>query len=207
MSRYRKLRGLMIRSLNKDEKDLKENVDTNVTVTKSVFSLTCSNRDSSGLWNSSRFNLKFHFFKLDDNSASRIRRRGIQRSVWTGLRGSIGHGRQRVHVELHNVDISGCEGDRQRGVLYDIPEGDEFDLGERHYNRRTDPRTWDDQRSNHHSHAGHRPTNWRRRIWDILGGRGDPLPARGTDHLKAGRSDPAKLQSGVGDDRQRNDRE
>src|SRR6266851_1277279 len=97
-------------------KGCKENVDTNVTVTKNIrkcyFSLTCSNR----------FLLKFHFFKLDDNSAFRIRRRGIQRSVWTGLRGSIRHGRQHVHVELHTIDISGSEGDRQRGVLYDIPE-------------------------------------------------------------------------------------
>lgn len=36
--------------------------------------------------------------------------RGIQRSVWAGLRGNIRQGRQRVHVELHTVDISGSEG-------------------------------------------------------------------------------------------------
>ena len=83
-------------------KGCKENVETNVTVTKNIrmcyFSLTCSNRNPGGLWeqqqwNSNRFLLKFHFFKLDDNSAFRTRgRRGIQRSVWTGLRGSIRHG-------------------------------------------------------------------------------------------------------------------
>ncbi len=135
---------------------------------------------------------------------SRIRRRGIQRSVWTGLRRSIWHGRQRVHVELHNLDISGSEGDRPRGVLHDIPEGDELGLGERHYSRRTRPRTQDDQRNHHHGRAGHRATDWQRRICDFLGGKGDPLPARCTDHVKAGRSDPGELQSGVGDDRQRN---
>ena len=197
-------------------KGCKENVETNVTVTKNIrkcyFSLTCSNRNPGVLWeqqqwNSNRFLLKFHFFKLDDNSAFRIRRRGIQRSVWTGLRGSIRHGRQRVHVELHTVDISGSEGDRRRGVLYDIPERDELDLGECHYKWRKRPRTWDgqhDQRNDHRGHAGHRATDWRRRICDFLGGRGDPLPARCTDHVKAGRSDPGELQSGVGDDRQRN---
>ena len=83
-------------------KGCKENVETNVTVTKNIrtcyFSLACRNRNSGGLWeqqqwNSNRFLLKFHFFKLDDNSAFRTRgRRGIQRSVWTGLRGSIRHG-------------------------------------------------------------------------------------------------------------------
>ena len=41
----------------------------------------------------------------------RIRWRGIQRSVWTGRRGSIRHGRQPVHVEIHNDDISGSGGD------------------------------------------------------------------------------------------------
>jgi hypothetical protein len=39
---------------------------------------------------------------------------------------------------------------------------------------------------------------------DFLHGKGDPLPARCTDHVKAGRSDPGELESGVGDDRQRN---
>ena len=92
MSRYRKLDGLMIRSLT-TTKGPKENVDTNVTVTKNVFSPTCSNRNPSGLRNSSRFLLKFHGFKLDANSAVRIRRRGIQRSVRTGLGWGIGHSR------------------------------------------------------------------------------------------------------------------
>ena len=140
----------------------------------------------------------------------RIRQRSIQRSVWTGLRGSIRHDRQHVHVELHNVDISGSEGDRQQGVLYDIPEGDELDLGECHYNWRKRPRPWDgqhDQRNEHRGHVGHRATDWQRRICGFLGGRGGPLPARCTDHVKAGRSDPGELQSGVGDDRQRNDSE
>ena len=83
-------------------KGYKENVETNITVTKNIrkcyFALTCINRIPGGLWeqqwNSNRFLLKFHFFKLDDNSAFRTRgQRGIQRSVWTGLRGSIRHGR------------------------------------------------------------------------------------------------------------------
>ena len=133
-----------------------------------------------------------------------------QRSVWTGRRGSIRHGQQRVHVGLHIDDISGSEGDRQRGVLYDIPERDKLDLGECHYKWRKRPRTWDgqhDQRNDHHGHAGHRATDWQRRICGFLGGRGGPLPARCTDHVKAGRSDPGELQSGVGDDRQRNDSE
>ena len=134
---------------------------------------------------------------------SRIRRRGIQRSVWTGLRGSIRHGRQCVHFELHYVDISGSEGDRRRSVLYDLPEGHELDLGECHHNRRRRPRTWDDQRNDHHGHAGHRATDWRR-IYDFLGGRGDPLPARCTDDVKAGRSNPSELHTGIGNDRQRN---
>src|SRR5436190_24146214 len=42
------------------------------------------------------------------NSRQRLRRRG-KRSVWTGLRGSIRHGRQRLHVELHHVDVDGSE--------------------------------------------------------------------------------------------------
>src|ERR1035441_10473372 len=63
------------------------------------------------------------------------KRRGIQRSVWTGRRGIIRHGRQPVHVEIHNDDISGPEGDRQGGVLHDLPEREEPGLGERHYNR------------------------------------------------------------------------
>jgi hypothetical protein len=58
--------------------------------------------------------------------------RGIQRSVSTGLRDGIWQGRQRVHVGLHNVDISGSERDRQRGVIYDVPEGDDLDIGECH---------------------------------------------------------------------------
>src|SRR5437660_1388431 len=54
-------------------KGCKENVETNVTVTKNIrtcyFSLACRNRNSGGLWeqqqwNSNRFLLKFHFFKL-----------------------------------------------------------------------------------------------------------------------------------------------
>src|SRR2546429_8543367 len=178
-------------------KGCKENVETNVTVTKNIrkcdFSLACRNRNSGGLWeqqqwNSNRFLLKFHFFKLDDNSAFRTRgRRGIQRSVWTGLRGSIRHGQQRVHVGLHIDDIRGSEGDRRRGVLYDIPERDDLDLSECHYKWRKRPRTWDgqhDQRNDHPGHAGHRATDWQRRICDFLGGRSDPLPARYTDHVK-----------------------
>jgi hypothetical protein len=37
---------------------------------------------------------------------------GIQRSLWTGLRGSVRHGRQCVQVDLHDDDISRSEGDR-----------------------------------------------------------------------------------------------
>ena len=51
--------------------------------------------------------------------ATRARRRGIQRSVWTGRRGSSRHGRQRVQVELHTLDSGGSEGDGQQGVLND----------------------------------------------------------------------------------------
>ncbi|HEY8803388.1 MAG TPA: hypothetical protein VIN00_09950, partial [Candidatus Dormibacteraeota bacterium] len=41
-------------------------------------------------------------FPLGNSSRQRLRWRSrIQRSVWTGLRGSIRHGRQRVQVELH----------------------------------------------------------------------------------------------------------
>ena len=58
---------------------------------------------------------------------SRIR---IQRPVRTGRRGSSRHGQQRVHVGIHAVDINGSEGDRRRGVLHDVPEGDELNLGE-----------------------------------------------------------------------------
>jgi hypothetical protein len=90
--------------------------------------------------------------------ATRAQRRGSQRSVWRGLRGSIRHDRQRVPVELHDVDIGGSEGDRQPGVLYDVPERDELDLGECDYNRGKCSRTWDDQRNDHHGHAGHRAT-------------------------------------------------
>jgi hypothetical protein len=57
-------------------------------------------------------------------------------------------------------------------------KGDELDLGECHYNGRKRPRTGDDQRNDHHGRAGHRDTDWRRRIYDFLGGKGDPLPAR-----------------------------
>ena len=93
------------------------------------------------------------------SGATRPRQRGIQRSVWTGRRGIIRHGRQRVHVELHAVDISGSEGDRQQGVLHDIPEGDELELGECHQEGRKRPRTWDDQRNDHHGQQGHRATD------------------------------------------------
>jgi len=104
-------------------KGCKENVDTNVTVTKNIrkcyFALTCSNRNPGGLWeqqwNSHRFLLKFHFFKLDNNSAFRI-----QRSVWTGLRGSIRHGQQCVHVGLHIDDIRGSDYERFFTVLRHI---------------------------------------------------------------------------------------
>ena len=63
---------------------------------------------------------------------SPIRWSGIQRSVWTGRRGSIRHSRQRVQVGLHNDDISGSEGNRRRDVLHKIREEVELDLGERH---------------------------------------------------------------------------
>ena len=47
-----------------------------------------------------------------------------------GRRGSGRNGRQHVHVESHAVDISGAEGDRQQGVLYDVPDGDKRHLGD-----------------------------------------------------------------------------
>ena len=46
-----------------------------------------------------------------------------------------------------------------------------------------------------------RATDRRRRICDFHDGRGGPLQARCTVNVKAGRSDPSELQSGVGDDR------
>ena len=42
------------------------------------------------------------------------RQRRIQRSVWTGRRGIIRHGRHRVQLELHDLDIRGSEGDHRR---------------------------------------------------------------------------------------------
>ena len=120
---------------------------------------------------------------------------GIQRSVWTSRRGNYRHGRERVQVDLHRVDIGGSEGDHQQDVLHEIHEGDALGLGQCRYNGQTCPRTWDDQRNDHHGDAGHRATDWRR-ICDFLGG--GPLPARCTLHVKAGRSDPVELQSGSG---------
>jgi hypothetical protein len=58
----------------------------------------------------------------------RIRQRRIQRSVWTRRRRSIRHGRQPVHVRLHNDDISRSERDRRRDVLHVIPKGNKLDL-------------------------------------------------------------------------------
>ena len=84
-------------------------------------------------------------------------------------------------------------------------KGTSSTLGECHYKRRKRPRTRDDQRNDHHGQPGHRATDCQRRICDVLGGRGGPLPARCTVHVEAGRSDPSELPSGVGDDRQRNE--
>jgi hypothetical protein len=119
----------------------------------------------------------------------RIRWRRIQCSVWTGRRRCSRHGRQRVHVGLHDVDVNGPDGDGQRGVLDSIPERHEFDLGECRHNGRQCPCTWDDERNHHHSHAGHRATD-RRRIYDCLCSRRGSLPARCIDHVKAGWADP-----------------
>jgi hypothetical protein len=85
-----------------------------------------------------------------------LRRRGIERSLWAGRRGSIRHGRQRVQVDLHADDISGPESDGRRDILHEVPEGDELDLGQRHDKGRTRPRPWDDQWNDHQGHAGHR---------------------------------------------------
>jgi len=46
--------------------------------------------------------------------------------------GNLRHGRQRAHIELHTLDISGPEGDRQDGVLDDISQGHNPYLGECH---------------------------------------------------------------------------
>jgi hypothetical protein len=54
--------------------------------------------------------------------AAHARKRWSQRSVWTGFRRGIRHGRQRFRVELHNVDSGRSEGDRQQHARYDIPE-------------------------------------------------------------------------------------
>ena len=108
-----------------------------------------------------------------------------------GVEGESGY--QRVDVGLHTDDGSWSECNCRRGRLDDIPERDELNLGEWHYNRRKCPRAWDDQRNDHHGHAGHRATGWQRRIRGFLGGRGGSLPARRTDHVKADRSDPGEL--------------
>jgi len=134
---------------------------------------------------------------------SRIRQRGIQRAVWTRLRGSIRHGRQRVHVGLHDHDISGSAGDGRPVVLHQVPGGVESDLRECRHTRRTRPRARHDQRNDHHGDAGHRATERRSRVCGFLGG-GGPVPARCTDHVEAGRSDPVELPAGVGNDRRRN---
>jgi hypothetical protein len=131
-------------------------------------------------------------------SATRGPQRGIQRSVWTGRRGVVRHGRQRVQVELHNIDFSGSEGDRQEGALYEISEGDKFELGECHQERRKRPRTRDDQWNDHHGQQGRRANDWRRRIYNSLGVQRGPVPAWCTVHVKAGRSDPSGLQPGLG---------
>ena len=60
---------------------------------------------------------------------SHIRRRGVQRPVWTGRRGSIWHRRHRFQVELHHDDISGSEDNRRRHILHEIQEGDDPDFG------------------------------------------------------------------------------
>jgi hypothetical protein len=67
-----------------------------------------------------------------DNSGPRRR---LERSVRTGSGGSVGHGRECVHFELHADDRRGSEGDRQRDVVDDIPEGHELGLGACHNNR------------------------------------------------------------------------
>jgi hypothetical protein len=69
-------------------------------------------------------------------AGQRRRRRRIQRPVWSGLRRSSWHGRQRVHVGLHHVDISGSGSDRRRGVRHDVPERDELDTRQRHHQGR-----------------------------------------------------------------------
>ena len=116
----------------------------------------------------------------------RIREWRIERPVWTGRRGSVRHGRQRVHADLHRIDSNGSNRDRQRGVHHHLPGGDELDLRRRHHDRRTSPRPWDDQRNDHHGHAGRRATRRQRRICGFLGRRGGPIPARGTVPIKAG---------------------
>ena len=118
---------------------------------------------------------------------------GIPRPVRTGRGGIVRHGQQPVHVGLHHHDTSGSEGDRQGDVLHDVPERDEPGVGDCHYNRRTGPRTRDDQLNDHHGHAGHRAAGWQRRIGGFLGGRGGPFPAGCTGHVKNGRSDPGRL--------------
>ncbi len=107
---------------------------------------------------------------------------------------------------VHPNHVSRSEGDRERGVLYDLPEGDELELGERGHDRRTRPRTGEDQWNHHHGQPGQRATG-RQQIHKFLVGRGGALPARSTVDLKAGRSDPSQLQPGIRDDRQRNGRQ
>ena len=97
------------------------------------------------------------------------------------------HGQRRVLIQFHTDNAGGCEGDRQRDILYGIPERYQLDLGERDYNGTRRPRTRDDRRRDHHGHAGHRASIRRQRICEFLGNRSDPVRGPCADRVKARR--------------------
>ncbi len=129
----------------------------------------------------------------------------VERSVRAGRRGSIRHRQQRVHHDLHDFDLRGSEGDCQRGVLHDVCGGHAFDLTQCHHSGRRRSRPWDYQRNHDHGDPGHRATDTRGCV--LLGGRGGPISARCSDHVQADWSNPVELHPGIGNDRQRVDRE
>ena len=81
-----------------------------------------------------------------------IRRTGFQCPIWTGRGRVVGHGRERSQVELHADDVSGPGGNSRRGVFDEVREGDDLDLEERHFQRRTRPRTGERRFNDHQGH-------------------------------------------------------
>ena len=138
---------------------------------------------------------------------SRIRRRRIQRSVWTGRQGE--HPARSASVSASSFTLSTSAGQQ---VTVDTAPSTTYQKGststsasavipgERVLALGTTSGTTITA-----TQVILQPTGGG--VCDLLVGRGDPLPARCTDHVKAGRSDPGELPPGVGNDRQRHDSE